>query len=85
MLLYLLLQYSFSNSSYLLVYHLSVRAGLYAPNVGDRHFGLAPGGGIDILVHDRIGIGLSYQHDFIFTDTRTTEMDRVYAGLKFYF
>ena len=67
------------------VYHVSLNAGLYAPNEGSRNFGLAPGAGIDIVLHKRVRIGLDYKHDFIFTDNRTTDMDRVYAGLKFFF
>jgi len=67
------------------VYSISIQAGLYAPDLGERNFGLAPGAGIDILVHDRVRIGLGYKHDFVFTDGRTTEMDRVHAGLKFSF
>ena len=67
------------------VYSLTIHASIYAPDAGDRHFGLAPGAGIDIVVHDRVRIGLNYKHDFIFTDNRTTDMDRVYAGLKFCF
>ena len=34
---------------------------------------------------DTLAIGLDYKHDFIFTDNRTTDMDRIYAGLKFFF
>ena len=67
------------------VYHVSLNAGLYAPNEGSRNFGLAPGAGIDIVLHKRVRIGLDYKHDFIFTDNRTTDMDRIYAGLKFFF
>lgn len=67
------------------VYHVSVNAGLYAPKEGDRNFGLAPGAGIDIILHERVRIGLDYKHDFVFSDNRTTDIDRVYAGLKFFF
>ena len=67
------------------VYHVSVQAGLYIPEVGSRNFGLAPGAGIDIVIHERVRIGLNYKHDFVFTDNQTTDIDRVYAGLKFYF
>jgi hypothetical protein len=67
------------------VYHLSTQAGYYAPDTGSKHFGLAPGAGIDIVVSDRIQIGLNYTHDFIFADTGTDHLDRVYAGLKVYF
>lgn len=67
------------------VYHASLSAGLYAPQNGTRNFGLAPGAGIDIMVHEKIRLGLDYKHDYIFTDSETTHMDRVYAGLKFFF
>jgi len=67
------------------VYNVSLNAGIYAPDNGTRNFGLAPGAGIDIIVHDKVRIGLDYKHDFIFTDNPTTDMDRVYAGLKFFF
>ena len=67
------------------VYHVSLNAGLYAPEQGDRNFGLAPGAGIDIILHERVRIGLDYKHDFVFSDNRTTDIDRVYAGLKFFF
>ncbi|MDP6039015.1 MAG: outer membrane beta-barrel protein [Candidatus Latescibacteria bacterium] len=67
------------------VYHVSLNAGLYAPDNGERNFGLAPGAGVDIIIHDRVRLGLEYKHDFIFTDNRTTDIDRVHAGLKFFF
>ena len=67
------------------VYHFSLQAGVYDPQLGSTNFGLAPGAGIDIIVHDKVRIGLDYKHDFIFTDGITTDQDRVYAGLKFYF
>lgn len=67
------------------VYHVSLNAGLYAPEQGDQNFGLAPGAGIDIILHERVRIGLDYKHDFVFSDNRTTDIDRVYAGLKFFF
>ncbi len=67
------------------VYHVSLSAGLYDPKTGSTNFGLAPGAGVDIIVNDRVRLGLDYKHDFIFTDNITTDMDRVYAGLKFFF
>ena len=67
------------------IYHVSLSAGLYDPEIGSQNFGLAPGAGIDIKVNDRVRLGLDYKHDFIFTDNITTDMDRVYAGLKFFF
>ncbi|MFT5367377.1 MAG: opacity protein-like surface antigen [Candidatus Latescibacterota bacterium] len=67
------------------IYHVSLSAGLYDPEIGSQNFGLAPGAGIDIKVNDRVRLGLDYKHDFIFTDNITTDIDRVYAGLKFFF
>ena len=67
------------------VYYLSTHAGLYSPEEGDRHFGIAPGAGIDIVVSERVRLGLNYRHDFIFQDTFTQDVDRVYVGLKLYF
>ncbi|MDA0711421.1 MAG: hypothetical protein O3B73_14570, partial [bacterium] len=67
------------------VYHVSLSAGLYDPEIGSQNFGIAPGAGIDIRLSDRVRLGLDYKHDFIFTDNITTDMDRVYAGLKLSF
>tara|TARA_B100000676_G_C17531690_1_gene557970 strand:+ start:44 stop:589 length:546 start_codon:yes stop_codon:yes gene_type:complete len=67
------------------VYNVSLGAGLYDPDTGDRSFGIAPGAGVDIVLGENVRLGLNYKHDFIFTDTVTTDMDRVYAGLKFFF
>ena len=67
------------------VYYFSTQAGLYKPEDGESNFGLAPGAGIDIILNDRIRLGLNYKRDFIFSDGNTTEIDRLYAGLKFYF
>ncbi len=67
------------------VYYISTGAGLYHTKNAGNQFGLAPGAGIDILVNERIRVGLNYKHDFIFTDPATTHVDRIYAGLKFYF
>ena len=67
------------------VYYISAHAGLYAPEAGANHFGLAPGAGIDVVVSERVRLGLNYKHDFIFRDTFTQDVDRVYAGIKLYF
>lgn len=67
------------------VYNVSLDAGFYDPDVGDRSFGLAPGAGIDIVLGENVRVGLNYRHDFIFTDNATTDMNRVYAGVKFLF
>ena len=67
------------------VYYFSAQAGLYKPTEGESNFGVAPGAGIDIILNDRIRVGLNYKRDFIFTDGNTTDIDRLFAGLKFYF
>lgn len=67
------------------VYYFAAQAGLYRYTGGESNFGVAPGVGIDIIVNDRIRLGLNYKRDFIFTDGSTTEIDRLYAGLTFYF
>lgn len=67
------------------VYNLSLGTGLYVPDVGERSFGIAPGAGVDIVLGENVRLGLNYKHDFIFTDGITTDLDRVYAGLKFLF
>ena len=76
---------NFSYAWHPFVYNLNVQAGLYAPENGDRNFGIAPGAGIDIVLGEKVRLGLNYKHDYIFTDNTTTEVDRVYAGLKFFF
>ncbi len=67
------------------VYNLSLQAGVYDQDIAGRHFGLAPGAGLDIVLGEKVRLGINYKHDFIFTDNRTTDLDRVYASLKFYF
>ena len=76
---------NFSYHWYPFVYSVGLGAGLYDHEVGDRHFGLSPGAGIDIVLGENVRLGLNYKHDYIFTDTVTTDIDRVYAGLKFFF
>lgn len=67
------------------VYNVGLGAGLYVPDIGKRSFGIAPGAGIDIMLGEDVRLGLNYKHDFIFTDFVTTDVDRVYVGLKFMF
>lgn len=76
---------SYSYPWFPFVYNVALDAGLYDPEFGDRSFGLAPGAGIDIILGENVRLGLNYRHDFIFTDNVTTDMDRVYAGLRFLF
>lgn len=65
-------------------YHVSMQAGLYVPRAGSGDFGLAPGAGIDVVLHERVQVGLNYCHDFIFSDARA-HLNRVYATVGVYF
>jgi hypothetical protein len=65
-------------------YHVSVQAGLYAPRAGSRDFGLAPGAGVDVVLHERLQVGLGFRRDFIFSDARS-RLSRVYATVGVYF
>ena len=65
-------------------WHVSAQAGLYVPRAGARNFGLAPGAGVDVVLHERVQVGLNYCHDFIFSDVRS-HLNRVYATVGFYF
>lgn len=67
------------------VYNLNLQAGFYDPTIGSSHFGIAPGACIDIVLSESLRLGLNYRHDFIFTDNTTTDVDRLYAGIKFVF
>ena len=48
-------------------YHFSLDAELYSPSGGDIHFGVVPGVGVEVILSDRLRVGLRYQHDFIFS------------------
>ena len=76
---------NFSYQWHPFVYNVGLGAGLYDPDIGDRSFGIAPSSGIDIVLGESVRLGLNYKHDFIFTNTVTTDLNRVYAGLKFMF
>lgn len=65
-------------------FHASVQPGIYAPRVGSSAFGLATGGGISVLPHERIEVGLQYTHDMIFSDRRG-RVDRVFATVGIFF
>ena len=76
---------NFSYEWHPFVYNLGFQASVYDQKTDGSHFGLAPGAGLDILLGEKIRFGINYKHDFIFTDRVTTDIDRVYAGLKFFF
>jgi len=47
---------------------LSLDAELYSPDVGDTHFGIAPGVGAEVMLNQHLRAGLRYQRDLIFAD-----------------
>jgi opacity protein-like surface antigen len=49
-------------------YYLRLDAELYSPDGGDTKFGIAPGVGAELMLTDKLRLGLQYQHDFIFSD-----------------
>ena len=49
-------------------YYFSLDAELYSPESGDTHFGIAPGIGTEVVLSDRLRVGLRFQRDFIFAD-----------------
>lgn len=62
-------------------YYLSLGAELYAPDAGDNQFGVVPGVGAEMLLGERVRVGLAYQHDFILADD-TIGIDRFSARLQ---
>ena len=48
--------------------YFSLDAELYSPDAGDSRFGIAPGVGAEVLLSERLRVGLRFQHDFIFAD-----------------
>ena len=48
--------------------YLSLDAELYSPAGGGSSFGIAPGVGAQVQLSERLGVGLRFQHDFIFAD-----------------
>jgi hypothetical protein len=65
-------------------YFLSLDAEIYAPDQGDSQFGIVPGVGAELLLSERLRVGLSYQHDFVFSDDNI-DVDRFTARLQFKF
>jgi opacity protein-like surface antigen len=65
-------------------YYFSLGAELYAPDQGDEKFGVVPGAGVEMVLSERLHVGLGYQHDFIFAD-ETIGIDRFSARLRLNF
>jgi hypothetical protein len=65
-------------------YYFSLDAEIYSPEVGDDRFGIAPGAGIEVILHEHVRVGLRFQHDFIFAD-EVISINRFTAKLQFDF
>ncbi len=65
-------------------YYFSLDAEIYAPEVGDDRFGIAPGVGAEVILNDHVRAGLHFQHDFIFAD-EAISINRFTAKLQFDF
>lgn len=50
------------------IYYFSLGAELYSPDSGEERFGVVPGVGAEMMLSDRLRVGLAYQHDFILAD-----------------
>ena len=65
-------------------YYFSLDAEIYSPNQGTSKFGIVPGAGADVVLHDHLQVGLRYQHDFIFADDNIS-INRFMARVQFKF
>ena len=65
-------------------YHLSLDAEIYSPNEGDTRFAIVPGAGGELVLSERLRVGLGYQHDFVFSDDNI-DIDRFTARIQFQF
>ena len=65
-------------------YFFTLDAELYSPDGGSDKFGIAPGVGAEMMLHERLQVGLRYQHDFIFSDD-AIGINRFTARLQYNF
>lgn len=65
-------------------YYFSLDAELYSPDGDESRFGIAPGVGADVVLHDHLQVGLRFQHDFIFADD-SISINRFMARVQFKF
>ena len=62
-------------------YYFSLDAELYAPSVGKNHFGIVPGVGAEVILHQNMRVGLRFQRDFIFGD-ETIKINKFSAKIR---
>ena len=65
-------------------YFFALDAEIYSPEQEKSQFGIAPGAGAELLLSERLRVGLGYQHDFIFSDDNIG-INRFTAKLQFKF
>lgn len=65
-------------------YLFSLDASIFSPDKGDSKFSIAPGAGAELMLTEKLRVGLSYQHDFVFSDDNM-DMDRFMARVHFRF
>ena len=65
-------------------YFLTLDAGLLAPDVGDTKFTVTPGAGVDLVISEKLQVGLAFQHDFVMSDDNL-DIDRFTLRLRFAF
>ncbi len=65
-------------------YFFMLDAELYSPDGGSSKFGIAPGVGAEMVLNDKLQVGLRFQHDFIFADD-TISINRFTARVQFNF
>ena len=65
-------------------YFFALDAEIYSPEQGNNQFGIVPGAGAELLLSERLRVGLGYQHDFIFSDGNIG-INRFIAKLQFKF
>ena len=65
-------------------YFFALDAEIYSPEQEKSQFGIAPGVGAELLLSERLRVGLGYQHDFIFSDDNIG-INRFTAKLQFKF
>ena len=65
-------------------YFFMLDAELYSPDGGSSKFGIAPGVGAEMVLNDKLQVGLRFQHDFIFADDAIS-INRFTARVQFNF
>ena len=65
-------------------YFFSLDGELFMPDEGENKFAIVPGAGVELLLTEKLRVGLSYQHDFVFAN-ENLDIDRFMARVHFRF